>query len=149
MNTYKVVYGKNTKERHQKVLLNPFDGKEAQVNERKAFSYQVKIYPLPPKSLLLSFFVHEIHLKKKKATYFVHALFSLECWLIFHGDFSKRELMGKWRQQRKSTWHLIWPGQHISMWLSASHLTSRCLSDGAVHEREATAHSFLPSFTHS
>lgn len=45
MDIYKVSYGKTHKEHYQKVLLKPFDGKEALMNERKAFTYQVEIYP--------------------------------------------------------------------------------------------------------
>lgn len=36
---------KKHKEHHQKVLLNPCDGKEVLMNEKKAVSYQVESYP--------------------------------------------------------------------------------------------------------
>lgn len=59
MDIYEVSCGKTHKEQDQKVLLKPSDGKEALVNDQKAFTYQVEIYP--PKSLPMSFFAHKIH----------------------------------------------------------------------------------------
>lgn len=58
---------------------------------------------------------------------FFHVYFFLS---IFYGDFLTK-LIAKWSKQRKQSWHPIGHCYDISVWLSASWLTSRCLSEGA------------------
>lgn len=123
---------KKYKGHYQKVSLNPFNRREDSKwirGERVFFfSHQVKIYPS-------SFFTHVILCTFNsfwRAMWFVcgqffHVYFYLA---IFYGDFLTK-LIAKWRKQRKQSWHPIGHCYDISVWLSASRLTSRCLSEGA------------------
>ena len=56
------------------------------------------------------------------------------------------KLVAKQREQRKQSWHPIGHCYDISVWLSASQLTSWCLSEGASSMK--WRQSFPRSFTH-
>lgn len=115
---------------------------------KRFFPHQVKIQPS-------SFFYscYSLHIKFVLKSHVVCVWPIFPCLLfpvdILWGFLTK--LIAKQRQQRKQSWHPIGHCYDISVWLSASRLTSRCLSEGAssMKWRQLLTFSFTRLWTQS